>query len=158
MNANICTYGPNAINPTNATLQAFGRDGAFWLAAEAHGYIISAPLSSPNVWTGSGGNWVSFNRKGDAPGRYNLLQYQWNNQSGWGYHLIGQWTESLQLNVSLSLFLILRQSGCRGALGRVVARTVKRFQHLFYFVCNSCKLYRKSSFKKTRSTFKIKIK
>lgn len=45
---------------------------------------------------------MSFNRKGDAPGRYDLLQYQWNNQSGRGYRRIGQWTESLQLNVSPS--------------------------------------------------------
>ncbi|XP_075869402.1 metabotropic glutamate receptor 7-like [Nelusetta ayraudi] len=49
-------------------------------------------------FNGSGGTWVSFNRKGDAPGRYDLLQYQCNNQSGRGYRRIGQWAESLQLN------------------------------------------------------------
>lgn len=43
---------------------------------------------------------MTFNRNGDAPGRYDLFQYQWNNVSGPGYRVIGQWTESLQLNVS----------------------------------------------------------
>lgn len=44
---------------------------------------------------------MTFNRNGDAPGRYDLFQYQWNNVSGPGYRVIGQWTETLQLNVSL---------------------------------------------------------
>lgn len=43
---------------------------------------------------------MTFNRNGDAPGRYDLFQYQWNNVSGPGYRVIGQWTESLQINVS----------------------------------------------------------
>lgn len=51
--------------------------------------------------TGSAGTSVTFNRNGDAPGRYDLFQYQWNNVSGPGYRVIGQWTETLQLNVSL---------------------------------------------------------
>lgn len=43
---------------------------------------------------------MTFNRNGDAPGRYDLFQYQWNNVSEPGYCVIGQWTETLQLNVS----------------------------------------------------------
>lgn len=50
--------------------------------------------------TGSAGTSVTFNRNGDAPGRYDLFQYQWNNITGPGYRVIGQWTETLQLNVS----------------------------------------------------------
>ena len=42
---------------------------------------------------------MTFNRNGDAPGRYDLFQYQWNNVTGPGYRVIGQWTENLQLNV-----------------------------------------------------------
>lgn len=44
---------------------------------------------------------MTFNRNGDAPGRYDLFQYQWNNATGPGYRVIGQWTETLLLNVSL---------------------------------------------------------
>ncbi|GAA6106938.1 metabotropic glutamate receptor 7 [Tachysurus ichikawai] len=45
---------------------------------------------------------VTFNQNGDAPGRYDLFQYQTSssNNSFPGYRTIGQWTESLQLNVS----------------------------------------------------------
>lgn len=53
---------------------------------------------------GSAGTSVTFNRNGDAPGRYDLFQYQWSNVSGPGYRVIGQWTESLQLNVSRRFF------------------------------------------------------
>lgn len=44
---------------------------------------------------------MTFNRNGDAPGRYDLFQYQWNNVTGPGYRMIGQWTETLQLHVSV---------------------------------------------------------
>ncbi|KAG8007296.1 Metabotropic glutamate receptor 7 [Nibea albiflora] len=53
------------------------------------------------------GTSVTFNRNGDAPGRYDLFQYQWNNVTGPGYRVIGQWTESLQLNVSLKWTVVL---------------------------------------------------
>uniref|UniRef100_A0A8C6UPY6 Glutamate metabotropic receptor 7 n=1 Tax=Neogobius melanostomus TaxID=47308 RepID=A0A8C6UPY6_9GOBI len=49
-------------------------------------------------FNGSAGTSVTFNRNGDAPGRYDLFQYQWNNITGHGYKMIGQWTESLQLS------------------------------------------------------------
>ncbi|XP_068172256.1 metabotropic glutamate receptor 7-like [Antennarius striatus] len=51
------------------------------------------------AFNGSAGTSVTFNRNGDAPGRYDLFQYQWSNSSGPGYRVIGQWTESLQLNM-----------------------------------------------------------
>ncbi|XP_069062445.1 metabotropic glutamate receptor 7 [Pleurodeles waltl] len=50
-------------------------------------------------FNGSAGTPVVFNRNGDAPGRYNIFQYQITNTSTPGYHLVGQWTDDLQLNV-----------------------------------------------------------
>lgn len=41
-----------------------------------------------------------FNKNGDAPGRYDIFQYQTTNTTSPGYRLIGQWTDELQLNVS----------------------------------------------------------
>ncbi|XP_041743179.2 metabotropic glutamate receptor 7-like [Coregonus clupeaformis] len=51
------------------------------------------------TFNGSAGTSVTFNRNGDAPGRYDLFQYQMNNNSSPGYKNIGQWTETLQLNI-----------------------------------------------------------
>ncbi|XP_055073144.1 metabotropic glutamate receptor 7-like isoform X1 [Misgurnus anguillicaudatus] len=50
-------------------------------------------------FNGSAGTSVTFNRNGDAPGRYDLFQYQMNINSTPGYKVIGQWTENLQLNI-----------------------------------------------------------
>uniref|UniRef100_A0AAR2JGG0 G-protein coupled receptors family 3 profile domain-containing protein n=1 Tax=Pygocentrus nattereri TaxID=42514 RepID=A0AAR2JGG0_PYGNA len=50
-------------------------------------------------FNGSAGTSVTFNHNGDAPGRYDLFQYQMNNNSSPGYKVIGQWTETLQLNI-----------------------------------------------------------
>ncbi|XP_066527019.1 metabotropic glutamate receptor 7 isoform X2 [Hoplias malabaricus] len=50
-------------------------------------------------FNGSAGTSVTFNQNGDAPGRYDLFQYQMNNNSSPGYKVIGQWTETLQLNI-----------------------------------------------------------
>lgn len=49
---------------------------------------------------GSAGTPVMFNKNGDAPGRYDIFQYQTTNTTNPGYRLIGQWTDELQLNVS----------------------------------------------------------
>ncbi|KAM6927534.1 metabotropic glutamate receptor 7 [Xenentodon cancila] len=49
-------------------------------------------------FNGSAGTSVTFNRNGDAPGRYDLFQYQWNNITGASYRVVGQWTETLQLS------------------------------------------------------------
>ncbi|XP_056303307.1 metabotropic glutamate receptor 7 isoform X1 [Danio aesculapii] len=50
-------------------------------------------------FNGSAGTMVVFNNNGDAPGRYDLFQYQMNINNTPGYKVIGQWTESLQLNM-----------------------------------------------------------
>ncbi|KAG7478163.1 hypothetical protein MATL_G00077490 [Megalops atlanticus] len=50
-------------------------------------------------FNGSAGTSVTFNKNGDAPGRYDLFQYQMNNNSGPGYKVIGQWMDTLQLNI-----------------------------------------------------------
>ncbi|XP_051550395.1 metabotropic glutamate receptor 7-like isoform X3 [Myxocyprinus asiaticus] len=50
-------------------------------------------------FNGSAGTSVTFNRNGDAPGRYDLFQYQISINSTPGYKVIGQWTETLQLNL-----------------------------------------------------------
>jgi len=50
---------------------------------------------------GSAGTPVMFNKNGDAPGRYDIFQYHTTNTSTPGYRLVGQWTDDLQLNVSL---------------------------------------------------------
>ncbi|MFT7801202.1 metabotropic glutamate receptor 7-like isoform X1 [Arapaima gigas] len=50
-------------------------------------------------FNGDAGTSVTFNKNGDAPGRYDLFQYQMNNNSSPGYKVIGQWMETLQLNM-----------------------------------------------------------
>lgn len=44
-----------------------------------------------------------FNENGDAPGRYDIFQYQMSNVSNPGYRNIGQWTNHLRLNVNILL-------------------------------------------------------
>uniref|UniRef100_H3CAU6 Glutamate metabotropic receptor 6 n=1 Tax=Tetraodon nigroviridis TaxID=99883 RepID=H3CAU6_TETNG len=50
----------------------------------------------------SAGTSVLFNENGDAPGRYDIFQFQMSNRSHAGYHGIGQWTNHLRLNVRRS--------------------------------------------------------
>ncbi|XP_069503595.1 metabotropic glutamate receptor 8-like isoform X2 [Ambystoma mexicanum] len=50
-------------------------------------------------FNGSAGTPVMFNENGDAPGRYDIFQYQLTNSSAPGYKVIGQWTEYLRLNI-----------------------------------------------------------
>eukprot|EP00063_Salmo_salar_P048913 XP_014023748.1 PREDICTED: metabotropic glutamate receptor 7-like [Salmo salar] len=61
------------------------------------------------TFNGSAGTSVTFNKNGDAPGRYDLFQYQMDNNSSPGYKNIGQWMETLQLNYVL---LANRQRRC----------------------------------------------
>ncbi|XP_052337862.1 metabotropic glutamate receptor 7-like isoform X4 [Oncorhynchus keta] len=49
--------------------------------------------------TGSAGTSVMFNKNGDAPGRYDLFQFQMTNSSVPEYRPIGQWVETLQLRL-----------------------------------------------------------
>uniref|UniRef100_A0A8C0HEP7 Glutamate metabotropic receptor 6 n=1 Tax=Chelonoidis abingdonii TaxID=106734 RepID=A0A8C0HEP7_CHEAB len=58
--------------------------------------VSSPPCSHP---TGSAGTPVMFNENGDAPGRYDIFQYQLTNTTVPGYKAIGQWTEYLRLNI-----------------------------------------------------------
>lgn len=50
---------------------------------------------------GSAGTPVMFNENGDAPGRYDIFQYQATNgsASSGGYQAVGQWAEALRLDV-----------------------------------------------------------
>lgn len=41
-----------------------------------------------------------FNENGDAPGRYDIFQYQITNRSTAEYRVIGSWTNTLNLKVS----------------------------------------------------------
>ncbi|KAG7220410.1 hypothetical protein INR49_018248 [Caranx melampygus] len=50
-------------------------------------------------FNGSAGTSVLFNENGDAPGRYDIFQFQMTNHSHPGYHVIGQWTNNLRLNM-----------------------------------------------------------
>uniref|UniRef100_A0AAY5KRF2 G-protein coupled receptors family 3 profile domain-containing protein n=1 Tax=Esox lucius TaxID=8010 RepID=A0AAY5KRF2_ESOLU len=50
-------------------------------------------------FNGSAGTGVLFNENGDAPGRYDIFQYQMSNTTSPGYRVIGQWTNNLRLNV-----------------------------------------------------------
>jgi len=52
------------------------------------------------TYSGIAGNPVQFNENGDAPGRYDIYQYQIKNTTA-EYKIIGQWTDQLHLNVSL---------------------------------------------------------
>ncbi|XP_008319059.1 metabotropic glutamate receptor 4 isoform X1 [Cynoglossus semilaevis] len=49
-------------------------------------------------FAGIAGNPVLFNENGDAPGRYEIYQYQIQNQTA-EYKIIGHWTDQLHINV-----------------------------------------------------------
>lgn len=49
-------------------------------------------------YPGIAGNPVLFNENGDAPGRYEIYQYQLRNGTA-EYKVIGHWTDQLHLNV-----------------------------------------------------------
>ncbi|KAG5267904.1 hypothetical protein AALO_G00227260 [Alosa alosa] len=51
-------------------------------------------------FNGTAGTPVVFNENGDAPGRYDIFQYQMNNKSAAEYKVIGHWSNKLHLNVS----------------------------------------------------------
>lgn len=57
-------------------------------------------------FSGSAGTPVVFNENGDAPGRYDIFQYQITNKST-EYKVIGQWSNQLHLNVSTLFPLVL---------------------------------------------------
>ncbi|XP_057194108.1 metabotropic glutamate receptor 4 [Triplophysa rosa] len=49
---------------------------------------------------GIAGNPVQFNENGDAPGRYDIYQYQMKNKTS-DYKIIGHWTDQLYLNTRI---------------------------------------------------------
>uniref|UniRef100_A0A8D0G593 Glutamate metabotropic receptor 4 n=1 Tax=Sphenodon punctatus TaxID=8508 RepID=A0A8D0G593_SPHPU len=51
-------------------------------------------------FSGIGGTPVTFNENGDAPGRYDIYQYQIQNSTA-EYKVIGQWADSLNLKMDL---------------------------------------------------------
>jgi hypothetical protein len=51
---------------------------------------------------------VTFNENGDAPGRYDIYQYQLRNGSA-EYKVIGSWTDHLHLRVSRRAGRVLRE-------------------------------------------------
>ncbi|KFO15340.1 Metabotropic glutamate receptor 8, partial [Balearica regulorum gibbericeps] len=63
-------------------------------------------------FSGSAGTPVIFNENGDAPGRYDIFQYQITNKST-EYKVIGQWTNQLHLNVSTGLIMMLTLENTR---------------------------------------------
>jgi len=62
------------------------------------------------VPTGSAGTPVSFNENGDAPGRYDIFQYQIDNGSTAEYKVIGHWTDQLHLDVRTDQLTLMRAS------------------------------------------------
>ncbi|KAF1584345.1 Metabotropic glutamate receptor 6, partial [Eudyptes moseleyi] len=50
------------------------------------------------AFNGSAGTPVTFNENGDAPGRYDIFQFQGSNGSG-AYRAVGQWVQGLRLRV-----------------------------------------------------------
>ena len=56
-------------------------------------------VCDPHGPPGIAGNPVTFNENGDAPGRYDIYQYQLRNGSA-EYKVIGSWTDHLHLRVS----------------------------------------------------------
>lgn len=71
-----------------------------WYAVYSSDSVEGRFLSLSLSFAGSAGTSVTFNRNGDAPGRYDLFQYQMNINNTPGYKVIGQWIETLQLRVS----------------------------------------------------------
>ena len=67
----------------------------------SNGSLPCCPFAafSPLLCTGSAGTSVVFNKNGDAPGRYDLFQFQMTNSSTPEYKGVGQWVETLQLRV-----------------------------------------------------------
>lgn len=63
--------------------------------------LYPTPPTPPHP-AGSAGTSVVFNKNGDAPGRYDLFQFQLTNSSAPEYKPVGQWVETLQLKVRKS--------------------------------------------------------
>lgn len=60
---------------------------------------LNKTCSVPTV-AGSAKTPVVFSENGDAPGRYDIFQYQSSNTSDGEYKVIGHWVDKLHLDVS----------------------------------------------------------
>lgn len=80
-----------------------------WRVARSHAMF---PLPSP---AGSAGTSVLFNKNGDAPGRYDLFQFQMTNSSTPEYRVVGQWVETLHLKVRQPGMMVVG-GGCWGEM------------------------------------------
>ncbi|KAK9975559.1 hypothetical protein ABG768_020810, partial [Culter alburnus] len=76
----------------------FGYPGLCTRMSNINGKELLGYIRSVN-FNGSAGTPVVFNQNGDAPGRYDIFQYQITNKSTAEYKVIGQWTNKLHLNV-----------------------------------------------------------
>ncbi|XP_056101325.1 glutamate receptor, metabotropic 8a isoform X2 [Rhinichthys klamathensis goyatoka] len=76
----------------------FGYPGLCPRMSNINGKELLGYIRSVN-FNGSAGTPVVFNQNGDAPGRYDIFQYQITNKSTAEYKVIGQWTNKLHLNV-----------------------------------------------------------
>ncbi|KAK2893074.1 hypothetical protein Q8A67_013062 [Cirrhinus molitorella] len=77
----------------------FGYPGLCPRMSNINGKELLGYIRSVN-FNGSAGTPVVFNQNGDAPGRYDIFQYQITNKSTAEYKVIGQWTNKLHLNVN----------------------------------------------------------
>uniref|UniRef100_A0A9J8AKW4 Glutamate metabotropic receptor 8 n=1 Tax=Cyprinus carpio carpio TaxID=630221 RepID=A0A9J8AKW4_CYPCA len=76
----------------------FGYPGLCPRMSNINGKELLGYIRSVN-FNGSAGTPVVFNQNGDAPGRYDIFQYQITNKSTAEYKVIGQWANKLHLNV-----------------------------------------------------------
>uniref|UniRef100_A0A8D3DC10 Glutamate metabotropic receptor 8 n=1 Tax=Scophthalmus maximus TaxID=52904 RepID=A0A8D3DC10_SCOMX len=68
------------------------------MASNIDGKELLSHIRAVN-FNGSAGTPVVFNENGDAPGRYDIFQYQITNRSTAEYRVIGSWTNKLNLKV-----------------------------------------------------------
>ncbi|XP_016122067.1 metabotropic glutamate receptor 8-like [Sinocyclocheilus grahami] len=76
----------------------FGYPGLCPRMSNINGKELLGYIRSVN-FNGSASTPVVFNQNGDAPGRYDIFQYQITNKSTAEYKVIGQWANKLHLNV-----------------------------------------------------------
>ncbi|XP_030625096.1 metabotropic glutamate receptor 8 isoform X2 [Chanos chanos] len=76
----------------------FGYPGLCPRMSNINGKELLSYIRAVN-FNGSAGTPVVFNENGDAPGRYDIFQYQITNKSTAEYKVIGQWTNKLHINM-----------------------------------------------------------
>lgn len=79
-----------------------GSVGPLGAVTQGTAWCWALRVLSPPSLAGIAGTPVTFNENGDAPGRYDIYQYQIRNSTP-EYKVIGQWTDHLHLKVRLGL-------------------------------------------------------